>query len=82
MFAREELLDVLRTGTVNVTFTKKDGTERNMRCTLREAMIPTEALPTGESTRKKSDAVISVFDLEKDDWRSFRVDSVTSYQVE
>jgi len=82
MFDREELLAALRTGTINVTFTKKDGTDRNMRCTLREEMVPTEAWPTGENTRKSSDEVIAVFDLEKDDWRSFRVNSVTSYSAE
>lgn len=82
MFNREELLSALRDGTVNLTFTKKDGTLRDMRCTLREAMIPTEAMPNGESKKKKNDDVISVFDLDKDDWRSFRVDSVTVYAAE
>ena len=82
MFTREELLDALRSGTINVTFTKKDGTNRNMRCTLLEDMVPSDAWPTGESKRKASDDVIAVFDLEKDDWRSFRVDAVTSYSAE
>jgi hypothetical protein len=82
MFNREELLTALRNNTVHVSFTKKDGTVRDMRCTLREAMIPSDAMPTGETTRKKNDDVIAVFDLEKDDWRSFRVDSVTEYSVE
>lgn len=82
MFNREELLTALRNNTVYVSFTKKDGTVRDMRCTLREAMIPSDAMPTGETTRKKNDDVIAVFDLEKDDWRSFRVDSVTEYSVE
>ena len=82
MFNREEMLSALRHGPVNLTFIKKYGTIRDMRCTLREAMIPTEAMPTGESKKKKNDDVISVFDLDKDDWRSFRVDSVTAYAAE
>jgi hypothetical protein len=60
---------------VTITFTKKDETERVMVCTLKEEKIPSEKSPknTGKS---QSDDAIAVFDLEKQDWRSFRFDSV------
>jgi len=66
-----------------VTFTKKDGTERAMRCTLVEGRIPTEHKPTTEasnSTRKNSGSALAVFDTEKSEWRSFRWDSVTKVE--
>ena len=50
-----------------VIFTKKDGTQRKMRCMM-------EA-PTGEI---KNPDVVPVQDLDKGAWRSFRLDSVLS----
>lgn len=73
---REDMVKVLKEGNAVVTFTKADGTERVMLCTLREEMLP-EAT---ESKRKKpNDEVISVWDLDKLAWRAFRVDSVTDF---
>jgi hypothetical protein len=69
------LRGVLRSEKVTITFTKKDGTERKMICTLKEDKIPGEKAP--KNTRKaQSEDAIAVFDLEKSDWRSFRFDSV------
>jgi hypothetical protein len=72
---REWLRGLLRDEKVTITFTKKDETERVMVCTLKEEKIPSEKSPknTGKS---ESDDAIAVFDLEKQDWRSFRFDSV------
>jgi hypothetical protein len=72
---REWLRGLLRDEKVTITFTKKDETERVMVCTLKEEKIPSEKSPknTGKS---QSDDAIAVFDLEKQDWRSFRFDSV------
>ena len=72
---REWLRGLLRDEKVTITFTKKDETERVMVCTLKESKIPSEKSPknTGKS---QSDDALAVFDLEKQDWRSFRFDSV------
>lgn len=64
-----------------VTFLKKDGTERVMRCTTNLDMIPAEKHPKGdkpikEGEEKKVETAKRVFDLEKQEWRSFRYDSV------
>ncbi len=58
-----------------VTFTKKDGSERAMRCTLVEGRIPQDKQPKTESGSSSGSAV-RVFDTEKSEWRSFRWDSV------
>ena len=67
---------------VLVTFTKKDGSERVMRCTLSESRIPAEFAPKSETTAKKNDEVQAVYDVEANGWRSFRWDSVTAVDVE
>ena len=72
---RKWLRGVLKMHETFVTFTKKDGTERKMRCTLNENAIPSEKVPKN-SEKTKSEQSIAVFDVEKSDWRSFRFDSV------
>lgn len=69
------LSDVLKTAKATVTFTKVDGTERVMICTLKPEMLPVvelkeNAKPRKETTSKKA---LRVFDLEKNEWRSFTI---------
>ena len=72
---REWLHGLLQSEKVTLTFTKKDGNERKMICTLAESKIPDEKMPKN-SGKEKSDDALAVFDLEKQQWRSFRWDSV------
>jgi hypothetical protein len=74
---KDWLKGLLHFGLVTVTFTKKDGSEREMVCTLDSARIPEEKLPKG-STRTKSEESLAVFDVEKEEWRSFRWDSIVT----
>jgi hypothetical protein len=69
------LRGVLKMHETLITFTKKDGSERKMRCTLSENVIPSEKMPKN-AKKSQSDDAIAVFDVEKSDWRSFRFDSV------
>ena len=69
---RKWLIGLLEDQPVEIIFTKKDGTERTMKCTLQEKYLP-ETVGTG---KPKSDEVLAVFDLEKEGWRSFRWDSI------
>jgi hypothetical protein len=78
----EELKEKLAKGEVFVTFDKKDGTRRSMKCTRSGAMIPEEHAPKGIITEKEGDTNVRVFDLEKQGWRSFNYDSVIDIQVE
>lgn len=77
----DELKSYLISGVVSVTFTKKDGSERIMRCTVNEQNIPGELLPKGTGTKVTTE-VQKVFDLEAQAWRSFRLDSVKTFQVQ
>lgn len=78
---RKWLQDMLRMGTVTVTFTKKDGETRVMTCTLQESSIPVQHRPKplveGQEQRKRSDANLSVWDVNAEGWRSFILANVT-----
>lgn len=76
MPTKQELLDLLHQGPVQVRFTKTDGTERVMLCTLVESYLPAR---TGSGTAKpKPDTIVPVWSIIDQGWRSIRVDSVES----
>ena len=75
--ARDLIKNRLLAETCEVTFTKKDGTERVMLCTLKQELLPeTESVKVEKATRPVSPDALPVFDLEKKEWRSFRIDAV------
>ena len=73
---REWLRGLLKDGEVNVTFFKADGTIREMRCTLEETQLPKIEVKEGATPRKRSEDALAVFDLDKNEWRSFRYDKI------
>lgn len=75
------LRSMLRSETVTVTFTKSDGTERVMRCTLQPSVLPPVTVKEG-ATRKSPTSSIAVWDLDVAGWRSFTLRSVRSVQLE
>ena len=74
---RETLIKNLQKKAMRITFTKVNGEERVMDCTLQEHMLP----ETNESNRKQNEEVLPVFDINKGEWRSFRLDSVTNIEI-
>lgn len=76
----ETLKSLLHDNVINVKFTKVNGDERVMKCTLQGSFLP-EMVST-ESTRKKNEDVLSVWDIDNSGWRSFRLDSIVSYDIE
>ena len=81
--AQEYVLNNLRSNQqgVRVTFTKKDGSERKMLCTLIEGNIPSDKRPKTETTSQTTGSAVRVFDTEVSEWRSFRWDSVTKVEL-
>lgn len=71
---REEILAALKTSVAGVIFEKKDGTIRQMRATLHESFLPEQT--TSETKKATNDEVIACWDLDKQAWRSFRIDSI------
>lgn len=72
--------DLLLVNDANVTFTKKDGTKRVMRCTLREGVaIPYEKKT--DRTKEPVDHILPVWDLDAGAWRSINIDTVEHLEV-
>jgi hypothetical protein len=82
---------------VTVVFTKKDGTERTMRCTLNPTAMPAIEAEKHENAeadyqlleavqakapRKQNPDVRTCYDVEGNAWKSFRWDSVKSVTYE
>ena len=75
---RNWLRDLLKSEVVTLTFTKKDGTKREMLSTLCESRIPkSEKSTESAGTRKYSEEAQPVYDVEAKGWRSFRWDSLS-----
>jgi hypothetical protein len=76
----EDLKNKLLEGIITVCFTKVNGDLRKMRCTTNKNMVP--EVPVSESPeverkeRKINPDIQRVWDLDKEAWRSFRLDSV------
>ena len=77
---RDRLITKLIEGKLNVTFTKKNGEERTMLCTLMSEFLP-ETKETEKEDKKVNEEVRAVWDLEKEAWRSFRLDSISNVQT-
>jgi len=81
---REELVNLLKKEVVEVTFTKLNGEERKMPCTLIESMLPPAKKDdpiTQKKVREISDKVIAVWAIESKGFRSFRYDRVKKVEV-
>ena len=87
IYQRDTLLRDLRENVIEVTFTKNNGDQRIMHCTLKDNMLPAqyrnnpaERQAETEFHQKNLD-VIAAWDVRANGWRSFRIDSVSYVQV-
>lgn len=69
-------------GPTTVIFTKKDGTERVMKCTTNPNLVPIVENVEPKKEKKKNDEVLSVYDIEAKGWRSFRWDSIKTVRFD
>jgi len=81
---RDQLSTLLHSGECVVEFTKVNGEVRSMPCTLKTELIPPAPAPKvlaeGEvpKVKKENPDVMSVWCLDKKEWRSFRIANVIS----
>jgi hypothetical protein len=81
---RNILLEALKNHECTVTFTKVNGETRVMPCTLKADVIPTPPADVASKSvvkRHENQNVVSVWCLDKKEWRSFRVDNVVDLQI-
>lgn len=78
--ANNFIKEKLAVGIIDILFLKKDGSERRMKCTLRQDLLPKQT-DLEEAVQKKTPNpdILAVWDLEKEAWRSFRYDSIIGF---
>jgi hypothetical protein len=74
-----EYVTRLKAGPCKVVFSKVNGEEREMNCTLEESVVPAYEKRT-DRVKAPNDNTVSVWDLDKSQWRSFTVSSVISFE--
>lgn len=77
---KDVLTNIIRKNITTVTFTKVNGEDRVMKCTLDPKYLPKIDGVVEESGRPENPNVVVVWDIEKEGWRSFRLDSVRTVQ--
>ena len=81
MIDATSLKNLLKSHILDIKFTKIDGSERQMLCTLKESELPKLEAKEGKREKKPNENVLAVWDLDKKAFRSFRLDSIKEYQI-
>jgi len=81
MITKEILKEKLKNSTAIIEFRKVDQSIRKMNCTLSTQFLPKTEMVNEENkpTIKDNPNNIRVWDLDKEAWRSFRIDSILDY---
>ena len=86
-YNKEQITQQLQQGVCEVFFRKRNNSIRHMICTLNPTQVPiTEmaqnlAVAPEQNPTPAQQNVVSVWDLEKMAWRSFRLNSVIFFRV-
>lgn len=79
---KESIISLLTTNVCLISFNKKNGIKREMVCTRMPSKLPPKKEPSESgSSSPKPENIIVVWDLEKDGWRSFDLESVLTIEV-
>jgi len=76
-----EIHNLLWNHQCEVTFTKVDGSVRTMPCTLKAEALPQRDANKLHETKIYNPKTISVWCLDKSEWRSFRTANVTHVKI-
>lgn len=86
----DELIDDLRMGVVDIFFEKKDGTTRLLKGTLQPSYFTKPFINEEEKQARANSLakdgeqkvpVLHCWDVQAQDWRSFRTDHVLTLQI-
>lgn len=75
---RAKIVEMLQKNVCQVTFEKVNGEIRVMPCTLRRDIVP---LYEHSSNKKPNNETVAVWCMDKESWRSFRVESVVEILI-
>ena len=77
-----DLIKLLQENTCVITFTKVNGEQREMPCTLKSDLVPPTPVVEGKEPKKKNPDVVSVWCLDKKEWRSFRFANLINVKIQ
>ena len=82
MLSKTELKENLSKCFASISFTKADGSIREMLCTLMSDHLPKQMIDENvrHVPRQENDDVLAVWDCDKQAWRSFRLDSINKIE--
>lgn len=80
MWTKQSVAELARENVIRVTFTKSDGTERIMVCSLMDQYLP-PMMEDAEVITKDNPNVLAVMDLQARSWRSFRINSIIKVET-
>jgi hypothetical protein len=80
MWTKQSVAELARENVIRVTFTKSDGTERIMVCSLMDQYLP-PIMEDAEVITKDNPNVLAVMDLQARSWRSFRINSIIKVET-
>ena len=80
---KQDFLNLLAQNILLVTFTKKDGSLRKLKCSLKTDVLNDYYTNNSKatSTRKVPENQVCCLDLEINEFRSFLIESVIEYQI-
>lgn len=73
-YDKEKMFGLLSSRICRIKFEKLNGEIRDMNCTLLENIIPNSSFQVAFDDYKQN-----VYDIEKNEWRSFRWDSLKEF---
>ena len=76
---RAEMIQKLQESECRVIFKKINGEERDMKCTLMESVLPKLQSKPDAKERQPNETIIRAFDINKQEFRSFKVANVISF---
>lgn len=78
---KQSVMDALSKHTCDILYKKKDGTERVVKATLQESIVP-KINGTGIQSDTKgrgSSTCVTVFDVEKSEWRTLIIGNILNF---
>ena len=71
MMEKVNVFEILSQSIADIDYVKKDETTRRIRATLNDSIVP-----PAENPKTLPDTHITVFDIEKDQWRTLIVENI------
>jgi hypothetical protein len=81
MTTKEHLKQLLKENTLLVKFQKINGEIREMKCTLKQDVVPPYQSKDSSKKKTENDNVIAAWDVNKKEFRSFRLDLLQEYHI-